>query len=132
MLIGHAASLSQVGPRSGSHEPGGAAPAAADAAAAERADAEDAARRVSAVCRMAVWRAWRGDPSGLDPIYSASLHEDACALLAECGASPDPSPRPGTNRTPVQTGYPHPVGPAPNQTAREHRRTCARARAQHA
>ncbi|KAJ1480193.1 hypothetical protein T484DRAFT_1811565 [Baffinella frigidus] len=48
-------------------------------------DLEEAARRVSATCRMAVWRAWRGDPSGLDPLYSVSLHEHACALLVECG-----------------------------------------------
>jgi hypothetical protein len=152
------------GPRSDPQGPGGAAPAAADAAAAERADAEDTARRVSAVCRMAVWRAWRGDPSGLDPIYAASLHEDACALLAECGASPDPSPprykpdahlsfprykpdahlsfpryKPDAHlsfpwyKPDAHLSFPRykpdapPLGPAPNQTARAHRRTRARA-----
>ena len=46
---------------------------------------ENMARRVAAVCKKGVWKAWRGDAAGLDPIYSISLWHQTQTLLVKCG-----------------------------------------------
>jgi hypothetical protein len=46
---------------------------------------EEMARRVAAVCKTGVWKAWRGDAGGLDPIYAISLWHQTQTLLVKCG-----------------------------------------------
>ena len=46
---------------------------------------EEMARRVAAVCKTGVWKAWRGDAAGLDPIYAISLWHKTQTLLVKCG-----------------------------------------------
>jgi len=49
------------------------------------ADAEEKARRIAAVCKKGVWEAWRGNPHGLEPIYSISLWQQTQTLMISCG-----------------------------------------------
>lgn len=48
-------------------------------------DVEDKARRIAAVCKKGVWQAWRGNPHGLEPIYSLSLWHQTQTLMINCG-----------------------------------------------
>ena len=49
------------------------------------ANAEEKARRIAAVCKKGVWQAWRGNPHGLEPIYSISLWQQTQTLMISCG-----------------------------------------------
>ena len=48
-------------------------------------DVEEKARRIAAVCKNGVWQAWRGNPHGLEPIYSISLWHQTQNLMINCG-----------------------------------------------
>ena len=46
---------------------------------------EQMAKRIAQVCKQGVWQAWRGDPSGLDPIYAVSQWQETQSLMIKCG-----------------------------------------------